>query len=213
MKLKKSSPHRAACTVCLINSDDSFTVVRSPDHDEQRMFLPHYLIIWECQGSASRPVDNSGDMAGWSRTRVQGALALDTQRGWACPRSHTAPGGWRDVTCAHPATKIVFSQQYVMSRAWPAPPSTKGPTAQRYLAQTSVRQQVSCDETVGCFGVGGSGWKNSIQRWIGSFALITLYQRYRQIFLFSPSCHDSACLDSVAKTCPTCISLMAHCHK
>lgn len=62
------------------------------DHDEWRMFLPHYLIVWECQGSASRPVDNRGDMAGWSRARVQGALALDTQRAWACPRSHTAPG-------------------------------------------------------------------------------------------------------------------------
>lgn len=61
-------------------------------YDKWRMFLPQYLIVWECQGSASRPVDNRGDMAGWSRTRVQGAWALDTQRAWACPRSHTAPG-------------------------------------------------------------------------------------------------------------------------
>lgn len=37
-----------------------------------RMFLPHYLIVWECQCIASRPVDNRGDMAGWSRTCVQG---------------------------------------------------------------------------------------------------------------------------------------------
>ena len=56
------------------------------------MFLPQYLIVWECQGTVSRPLDNRGDMAGWSWTRVQGPLALDTQRAWACPRSHTAPG-------------------------------------------------------------------------------------------------------------------------
>lgn len=71
------------------------------DHDKWRIFLPHYLILWECQSSASRPVNNRGDMAGWSRTRVQGALALDTQRAWACPRSHTVPGD--DVMSHAPA--------------------------------------------------------------------------------------------------------------
>lgn len=99
------------------------------DRDKWGIFLPHYLIPWECQNDASRPVDNRGDMAGWSRTRVQGALALDTQRAWACPRSHTVPG---DDVMSHapaPQKKIVFSQQFVVSRAWPAPPSTKGPNA------------------------------------------------------------------------------------
>lgn len=57
-----------------------------------RIFLPHYLTVWECQNSVSRLMDNRGDMAGWSRTRVQAALSLDTQRAWACPRSQTAPG-------------------------------------------------------------------------------------------------------------------------
>lgn len=141
------------------------------DHDVQRMFLPHYLIVWECQGSASRPVDNRGDMAGWSRTRVQGALALDTQRAWACPRSHTAPGGWRDVTSTHPATKIVFSHQYVMSRAWPAPPSTKGPNAQRATGDLSPRpllgQQVCCDKME---VYGGGKWlekmHSEINQWL-----------------------------------------------
>lgn len=78
------------------------TLSKPLDHDKQGMFLPHYLIVWECQGSASRPVDNRGDMAGWSRTRVQGALALDTQRAWACPRSHTAPG---DDVMSHAPTR------------------------------------------------------------------------------------------------------------
>lgn len=69
------------------------------------MFLPHYLTLWECQCGALRPEHNRGDMAGWSRTRVQGCSGSDHTINLSLPQIPHSPEGWRDVTCTRPGNK------------------------------------------------------------------------------------------------------------
>lgn len=46
----------------------------------------------------------------------------------------------------------MFSQQFVMPRAWPVPSFTKGPTGHRAAGDLWPRQQVCCDEMEECGG-------------------------------------------------------------
>lgn len=53
----------------------------------------------------------------------------------------------------------MFSQQFVMPRAWPVPSFTKGPTGHRAAGDLWPRQQVCCDGMEECGGkVVHSNW-------------------------------------------------------